>query len=448
MSLFIKDKNFYKTVLLLALPVALQNTISIGVNLVDTIMLGAFGEAQLSASSLATNFYSLFTILCMGIGGGGTVMTAQFWGKKDLFSFKRVVTIIYRITIIASLLFMGVSMIFGRQIMGIYASEPDIIESGVKYFSFLSYTYLFMGLSQVTTLILRSYGCVKIPLISSIISFFVNIFSNWIFIFGKFGFPCMEITGAALGTLISRIVEFIIIVGYFLCIDQKIRYRLSDLFLNCKAFYKDYLHYSMPVVTSDSLLAIGNNMVAIIIGRLGKLFVTANSICGITVQLTTVFAQGISSASATITGNTIGEGDLDKAYEQGVTLVALSGIVGIVASLIVYTINPFILSFYNVTIQTKEIANQLLAAVAFCTIFTCLQSVLTKGVLRAGGDTHFLMIADILFLWVASVPLGILSAWILKLSPFYIYLSLRIDVIIKSFWCLGRLKSRKWMKQI
>lgn len=443
-----KDKDFYKKIISIAVPVTLQSLITISVNLADTAMLGSFGEAQLSASSLANQFYSLFSILCMGVGGGAAVMTSQYWGRGDIPALKKTITIMFRIITVLSLLFMAVTLLFPGEIMSVYTPEADLIENGKRYFSFLAFTYPLFGLSMTATIVLRSFGAVKIPLFSSIFSFGVNIFFNWVFIFGHLGAPRMEIAGAALGTLISRIFEFAFIIGYLFFVDKKIRYRLKDLFLSCSAYWREYIRYSIPVVISDFLLALGNNMVAVIVGRLGSSFVSANAITTMTVQLTTVFGQGMAMASSILTGNTLGRGETEKAYRQGVTLVTLSAIMGVFASILLILINPFVISFYNITDETLAIAQQLMAAVAFNTIFHCMSSVLTKGVLRGGGDTRFLMLADILFLWAASIPLGMLTGWVLHLEPFLIYTALKIDAIIKSLWCLKRLKSRKWIRKI
>lgn len=279
-------------------------------------------------------------------------------------------------------------------------------------------------------------------------AFFVNIFFNWVFIFGKLGAPRMEIAGAALGTLIARIFELLFICGFFFFRDQKIAYRFRHLFLNCKDLFQEYLRISLPVLVSDFLLALGNNFVAMIMGRIGTTFVAANSVTTVVQQLSSVLTQGISNASGIMTGHTMGRGEYDKAQRQGYLFLGLGFFVGCMAAIVILLLRRPIINYYQVSPEAKLVAWELMNSISFIIIFQAMNSILTKGVLRAGGDTKFLMAGDILFLWVASVPLGALAGLVLHWSPFWIYSMLKIDQIIKCVWCFFRLRSRKWMKKI
>lgn len=446
-KLIIYDRNFYKKVVIIAIPVTLQSLIAIGISLISTVMLGSLGEAQLSASSLANNFVSIFQILCMGMGFGTAVMTAQYWGIKDKAAIKSSVTIMYRINIITALLFTLITLLMPQAIMHTYSNDPYIIGYGIKYLRILAMTYLLQGLSLTTTIILRSYGKVRVPLYSSITAFFLTILLSWVFIYGKLGAPRMEIEGAAIAVLVARLFECMFILGYFLK-EKELGYRISDFYQKCNDKLRPFMKYAVPVIISDFLLALGMSMIAIIVGHISLVFVTANAIIMIVLQIFTIFTQGISNASSIIIGNTIGEGDTDISYRQGVTFLTLSTIVGILAALFIRLLAPSIINFYKVSGETKEIAYQLMNALCFTVVFQTVSGVMTKGVLRGGGDTKFLMIADILFLWIASVPLGLLAAFVLDLSPFYIFISLRIDHILKTLWCIKRLKSKKWINKI
>ncbi len=444
----VKDRAFYKTALTLALPIVLQNMITIGVNIMDTIMLGSYGEIQLSGSSLANEFINIFHILCMGMGCGAAVLTAQFWGRKDTKSLKYAITIMMRICLTLAAIFTIASIVAPSFIMGIFTTDPEVIEKGRIYFLWSSPTYLLMGISLTMTLVLRSMRKVMVPLITSIICFFVNIFFNWVFIFGNFGAPEMQIAGAALGTLIARIVETAIIGGYILFIDKDVGFRIKDLFGTTGGLVPTYLKYSIPVLISDGMLALGNSMVSIIMGHIGTEFVAANAIIATIVRLSTVFTQGLGQASSVMTGNSLGRGDKDTAYTQGVTFVTLSFIIGVFAALVILALSPFIINMYNIEQTTKDIAYQLMYAVAIMVIFQSSQSMLTKGVLRGGGDTKFLMVADVLFLWLASVPLGAMCGLVWHASPFLIYIALKIDWAIKTFICLFRLGTKKWIRVV
>jgi Na+-driven multidrug efflux pump len=258
----------------------------------------------------------------------------------------------------------------------------------------------------------------------------------------------MEIRGAALGTLIARIFEFVFICGYFFFADKKIGYRIRDLGMKCRSLLADYFRISIPVVISDSLLALGNSAVAMVMGRIGSGFVSANSITVVTQQLSTVVIQGICHSGCIITGHTLGEGDTEKAQNQAWTFLILGIVMGTVGAGIIRAISGPMIRFYQLTLETEQIAEQLMEAIALIVVFQSVNSIMTKGVLRGGGDTRFLMVADILFLWVVSIPLGALAGLVWHLDAFWIYVFLKLDQIIKAFWCIFRLKSGKWIKVI
>lgn len=446
--LFVKEKSFYKLILSIAVPVVLQNMITIGVNIMDTLMLGNYGEVQLSASSLANEFINIYHIMCMGMSMGAAVLTAQYYGAGNNPSLKKIVTIVLRMGLVIAAAFTVVTLLFPEELMRLYTPDEAVIEKGVLYFRISAVTYVLLGVSLILTNILRTVHQVRFPLVLSIVTFFVNVFFNWVFIYGRLGAPEMQIEGAALGTVIARLVECGSLVTYFFVFDKRIGYRIKDLFMKCGDHVRVYITYAIPVMVSDTLLALGNSAVSIIMGHIGASFVAANSIISQTVRLSTVFNQGLSSASSVITGNTLGKGERDKAYHQGVTFLCLSILIGLAAAIVILLISPLLVESFNITQETKDIAYQLMASVSVMMVFQTVQSVLTKGVLRGGGDTRFLMLADILFLWLASIPLGYLCGLVWHLSPFWIYAALKIDWVIKSVWCIFRLRSKKWIRVV
>ncbi len=445
---YLGTMDLYKKMLVIALPVSAQGLITVGVNLMDTIMLSSMGDAQISGSAQATQFVTLFHICCMGIGMGASVLTSRFWGMKEQNSLRKTVTIMLRFAIVFAAVFTLATILFPTGIMKLYTNSPSIIENGVIYLKWMIPTYICMGLSLTCTIVLRSVGQVMVPLFCSIGAFFVNVFFNWVFIFGMLGAPRMEIAGAALGTLIARVFELIVICGYFFFIDKRIGFRIRMIASPCKDLVGEYFRISIPVLISDGLLALGNSAVAMVMGRISEAFVAANSMTTVVQQLSSVLTMGISNASGIITGHTMGKGDYRKAQVQGYTFLGLSVIIGLFAAGLILLIKKPIIGFYDVSDEAKAIADQLMNAIAVIMVFLSANSILTKGVLRAGGDTKFLMAGDILFLWVASIPLGALAGLLLHWPPFWIYTMLKIDQIIKCVWCYFRLRSGKWLKKI
>ncbi len=444
---YLGDTSLYKKMLTIAIPISLQGLVTVGVNLMDTIMLSSMGDAQISGSAQAGQFIALFQICCMGIGMGANVLTSRFWGMKEQGMLRKTVTIMLRFAIAFSLIFTLATILLPKQIMMIYTDLPAVIANGVKYLKWMVPTFLCTGLSLTCTIVLRSVGLTIVPLLCSIGAFFVNVFFNWVFIFGTLGAPRMEIEGAALGTLIARVFELLFICGYFFFIDKKIGYRFKMFFLRCGDLVGEYFRISIPVLISDGLLALGNSAVAMIMGRISDAFVAANSMTTVVQQLASVLTMGISNASGIITGHTMGEGNYRKAQIQGYTFMGLAAVIGVLAAGIVLLVKEPIIAFYDVSAEAKLIADDLMNAIALIMVFLAVNSILTKGVLRAGGDTRFLMLGDILFLWVASIPLGALAAY-LGWDSFAIYMMLKIDQIIKCVWCFFRLRSGKWLKKI
>ncbi len=447
-TIFLKDMSFYKTVAKIAIPIALQGLITTGVNMMDTIMVGKVGESELSAVSLANQFINIFHIFCMGIGMGASVLVARYYGMRDKPALKKTVAVMLRLCLILSVLFAVATAVIPKTIMKIYSDEVDIIRLGADYLKYSVFTYFLLGLSLTSTIVLRNVAQVKIPLYTSIGAFFINVGANYIFIFGKLGASQMGVAGAALGTLIARIFEFIVICGYLFIKDSEIGFRIQDLFKPVGNLWREYMRMSIPVLVSDGILALGNNSVAMVVGRLGKSFVAANAVTTVTQQLSSVLIQGFSQAGAIVTGHTLGKGERDKAFRQGYAFLGLGILFGALSAGVIMLISSPMIAAYDLSETARSIARELMLSISLIVLFQSTNSIMTKGVLRGGGDTKILMAADNIFLWVASIPLGILAGFVLHLSPFWIYFFLKIDQVLKAIWCIIRLNSGKWIKKI
>lgn len=453
-KLFSEDKAFYIRVLTLALPIALQSLITIGVNMLDTIMVGRLSEEALSATSLANQFINIYHIFCMGLGMGASVLVSRYWGmresepQKAAEALKKTVCIMVRLTLSLALLFAVVTAVMPGPVMRMYTPEDSLISLGVIYFKYSIVTYFFLGLSLVCTIVLRSVGQVRMPLYVSIGAFFVNLVANYGLIFGKLGMPRMGIAGAALGTLIARIFEAGVICGYLFFFDKKIGFRVKDVFMKTGDLIGEYVRISIPVLVSDGILAIGNNTVAMVVGHLSMSFVAANAVTSVTQQMSNVLAQGVAQAGAIVTGQTLGQGEREKALRQGYAFLGLGLSLGLFAALVIRLISGPVIHAYDMSPETVGVARQLMDAIGFIMIFQSANSIMTKGVLRGGGDTKMLMLADNIFLWLLSIPLGLLAGFVFGFPAFWIYTCLKADQIAKTVWCVFRLRGGKWIKKI
>ena len=458
MKLFVRDREFYSKLLHIAVPVSLQSLVMFGVNVTDTVMVGSLGEYSIAGVALANQFSFLFQVTCYGVAGGMSVLSAQFWGKKDRDAIGAGLSIILKIAFVLGLLFASAAAVVPELIMGIYTTDPLVIAEGAAYMRTLSLGYLFLGLSTMMTSSLRSAGVVKLTLITNCTALVLNIFFNWVFIFGNLGAPRMGTAGAALATMICRAAEFAIVSVFLFRIDKRIQFRFRMLSRWDKDIFRNYTINGVPVIVSDIFLGVGGSMISMVLGRLGASVMSASSIANTLYQLTAVFLMGVSNASGVITGNTVGAGQYEKAKAYGKTFLALAVIVSIIAVIGIQLVKSVVfrtihigdntIQIFNVEEATKNTASQLINVLSCIAIFMTLSNVLTKGILRAGGDTKFLMVADVLFLWVVSIPLGFMAAFYFRLPPYFVYFFLRIDEVIKSIWCLFRFFSWKWIRNV
>lgn len=446
---FETDRCFYKRLLAIAIPVILQNLITTGVNLVDNIMVGQLNEASLSGATQANQFIMLFTFAIMGISMGASVLCSRFYGARDMHSLKKAIAIAMRFGLLLGLVFTLAALVFPRQIISVYFRAEDVegIAAGTAYLRWSTSTFLLTAVSYVLTNVMRSMNMGNIPLCAAIAAFSVNVGANYVLIFGKFGFPVMGVSGAALGTVIARVVETSIIVVGFLK-NKAVPCRVRELLMPCRDLVGEFLRISVPVMVSDSLLGIGDSALAIIMGQIGSNFVSANSITVTVQRMTTLFISGLSYSGCFLTGQVLGEGRTKDAQKQGYTYVLLGLVIGVFASGLIQLCSGFVVDAYNIAQDTKNIAHALMDGVSIIAVFRAINSILTKGVLRGGGDTKFLMVVDMTTMWLLAIPLGAVAGLVWELPAFWIYLCMYSDQVVKAILCIFRLKSGKWIKKI
>lgn len=449
MSFIVKDKKFYKNVLAIAVPIALQNMIMSAVGMLDTIMLGQLGEVAMSASSLANQIGFIFMMINFGLTSGAGVLTSQYWGRGDSDSIRKVMSLTYRISMGIAVIFAVGATFFPGALMRIYTTDEAIIAEGIRYLRFCGVIYLSNAFTITTTSILRTVGTVNIALYSTLASLFANVLFNYGLIFGKLGMPKMGVAGAALATMIARLIELAIIVVYIFKIDQKIQFRLHDFWRKVDmGTMKLFLKYGAPVLCNELFWSLGNSMAAVVFGRMGAEAVAANSICDIVFQLTAFFIWGASNAASVMTGNAIGAGEKEKAREQSKTFVLISVGLGIVSLLMILGMRGFMVDFYNVTDATKELAYSIMNVMCGICIFQAMGNINMFGTLRGGGDSRFVLLCDVGAMWGLSVPLGFLSGLVFHWPIWAVYLCLRSSEI---FTCIAgqiRLSGTKWITDV
>lgn len=442
------NTSFYKMVLALVLPMALQNLINVAVTSADVIMLGKVGETVLSASSLASQVQFVMTLFFFGITSGAAVLTAQYWGKKDTRTIEKVMGLALRIALSVAILFTVGVLIFTEPVMGIFTKEADVIAEGVKYLRIVAFSYIFIAITMVYLNVMRSVEKVIISTIVYLISLLVNIILNTIFIFGYFGFPAMGIQGAALATLIARFVELLIVVFYATKCNHTIRFRFKDLIGKYPVLEKDFKRYAMPVIANELMWGAACAMNTVIIGHIGKSVVAANSVAQVARQLATVVAFGIAGAAAIIIGKTIGEKDEEMARVYGKKFVQLSLYAGLIGGAIVLLVRPIVMQHLALTKEAQGHLSIMMFVMCYFVVAQAFNANLVVGVFRAGGDTKFGLVIDVLSMWGGSLLLGFLSAFVFKWPVAITYMLLMSDELIKIPLTFYRYRSMKWLKNV
>ncbi len=444
----LRSKNFYRKTVTLMAPVVLQQLITVGVNFTDNLMIGGLGEASISAASFGNQFYTLFQFICMGLGSGAVVLSAQLWGRKELESMRKVAAIALRLSIVLCAAFTLFSVAFPQLIMRAFTHDEAVVAVGAPYMRLIGLTFLLAGLSSTCTYLLRSVGRVAIPLIGSAAAFFLNVFFNWVFIFGKLGAPRLELVGAAVGTIIARVFEFCFIFGYFVFRDSRYRFRLKHFFLSGGSLWRPYFKFGLPVLISDTLLGVSLALTSVIMGHVGEAASAASAIILSMVKMIDILNSAMGGASAIVIGNTIGEGDIPRAKREGNTYMLLSLLIGLVIIVPLYLLGSPYLSLYNIADETRRMAEGML-------LYNCLTMPLqtnayvsSKGVLRGGGDTRFILAADSTLVWLFGLPVAALTGFVFRCDPIVPFIILRLEYPLKGIVCLIRFLSGKWIKVI
>lgn len=444
----LNNKEFYKKTLTFMLPVILQQLISLGVTFLDNVMIGGFGEVQIAAASFGSQFYSLFQFICMGLGGGAVVLTAQYWGRKEIEPLRRVAAIAMRIAALLSLLAGAATIAFPAGVLRFFTNDAAVIAVGTGYMRLTGVTFLLTGVTSTATFLLRSTGKVSVPFIGSGGALVINAFLNWVFIFGKLGAPAMELTGAALATVVARAFECAVIFGYFVVKDTNVGFRLKHFFLPGGELWKTYFKFGLPILISDTLLGVALTLDRVIQGHVGEVISAASAIINSGIQITNIINFSMSGAAAIVVGHTIGQGDIAKAKRQGNTYILFSMLLGVLMTVTLLLLEGPYMSFYDIGEETRRVAHDMLLVNCLWLPLQTVAYACTKGVLRGGGDTRFILLADSGTDWLISLPIGALAGLVWGWDPALVYLILRVEYPLTGLICLIRYFSGKWLKVI
>jgi MATE efflux family protein len=442
------DRTFLKTLLVIAIPIMLQNMMNSLVNILDSVMIGQLGTTEIAAVGLGNQLFFLLNLVLYGTASGGMVFTAQFWGKKDLVSLRKAFGLSLCAALFISTLFTVACVFFPEEILGLYSSDVAVIKTGAEYLRPVAFCFVPFAISFMFIFTLRAIEEVKIPVAVTIVSICVNAVLNTLLIFGLFGFPRLGVKGAAIATVAARTVELFC----FIVVTKKkklpILGSLADHFLFSPRFVVTFFVIVLPVICNESIWSLGITFHHKIFAGLNTLSYAAFSITNTVSQLTWVVFVGLGNSVSVLIGKKIGEGNYAEAKHYATNIAGFAPIVAIFVGALLIPLSFLVPYIFNVENEVSMQARLFFIILALCYPMKAFNMNMVVGVIRAGGDTKFGVIYDTLFMWIISIPLSYTLSVHTTLPSWVIYLCLFADEPVKVCVGLWRLRSGKWLHSV
>lgn len=443
----LKEDRFYGQIGKLVVPIVIQNLLSAAVNSADVVMLNFVGQSAIAAVSQAAQYASILFMVFYGLGTGATMLCAQYFGKGNWKAIEAVEGIALRFSIVISALFALLAVTVPEQMMMVFTSDPKLIELGASYLRVLSVSYLCWGIIEIYLSVLRSVGRVAVGTVLNSIAVGLNVLLNAVFIFGLFGAPKLGVLGVAIATSISRLVELVLCFAVSVK-SKNVKLKFSAMFIRNKTLFKDFIRLSLPALGNDVIWGIAFSVYVAIIGHLSTDAAAANSLVVVVRNFGTVLCFGLASAGGILLGQKIGENKMDEAESDAKKLLKLTIVSGVLGGVLILASIPFVMSYASLTDTAMHYLKVMLFINSYYVMGAAVNTTLIAGVFRAGGDSRFGFICDTIDMWAYAVPLGLLTAFVLKLPVLWVYFLLCTDEFVKWPWVIHHYRSKKWLKNI
>ncbi|WP_294155172.1 MATE family efflux transporter [uncultured Clostridium sp.] len=444
----ISDRKFIRKSMAIMIPVAAQAMLNTILNLVDTMMIGQLGQTEIAAVGLANKVFFVFTLLLFGIVSGSSILTAQYWGKKDIVNIHKVLGMSIAMSVAGSIIFVTAGIFAPKGVMRIFTPSENTIAIGAAYLGIAAMSYPMTAVTNCYISLLRGVNKVKAPVIISIFSIGINILLNYTLIFGNFGAPQMGVRGAAIATLIARIIECLCIVGYVYIDRNPAAAKIKELFRFNADFIRIYFKTVSPVIANEFMWGLGVTMYSLVYGRMGDEAVASVTITQNVEQLCIVFFQGISAATAVILGNELGANKLDKAEKHATYFIIIQFILTLIMAVVFYFSRSHMIKLFVVTESTAMDIRKCLLVFIIYLPFRMFNLVNITGILRSGGDTTAALLLDITGVWCVGIPLAFLGGIVLGLPVYYVYAMVTFEEAYKFVVGFRRYKKKKWLKNL
>ncbi len=447
-GVFDKDRQFYKTLLHIAIPIAAQNLVASSLNMVDTIMIGRLGETEIAAVGLANQVFFLFMLFLFGVSSGSAIFTAQFWGKRDIESIRKVLGIGLATAGMAALFFSLLAILWPAQVLSIYTKDVEVIRLGSAYLRIVGFSYLMTSITFSYAFILRSTEQAKLPMLMSMIALGINTALNYVLIFGHFGFSAMGVQGAAIATVISRFIEMILMLTMVYLKQLAPAASFKEMTSQTWAFIARFYRTTIPVILNETLWSLGVTVYAMVYGRIGTGAVAAVNIASTVERIGMVLFFGMANASAVMIGNRIGAGEEEKAYVYAKRFLILGPLFGFVMGFLLIVTSGPILSMYNISSDVYTAARSILMVMGFTMVIKVFNLINCIGVLRSGGDTKFSLVLDITGIWCIGVPIAVIFGLVLGFPIYWVILLVTLEEIYKVTLGIRRFITKKWIHNL
>ncbi len=438
-----KKQSFFRSVCALAVPVALQSMLQASFGVVDQVMIGQLGGVEVAAVGLAGKFTGIYNVVVSAVGAVAGIMISQYMGQKNAAETRRSMIFNLRVCLILAVLFTLVGAAAPYKVMGLYINDRATAETAGRYLFIVSGTFLPAAGVTILSTHLRCMEKASFPLYAGIASAAVNTGLNWVLIFGKLGAPALGVTGAALATLISQLVYFAVIFVMYLKFQERAEIAPAGPFA-----WKQYLSMLLPLLISEFMWVLGENVYAGIYGHLGTDASAAMTLTNPVQSLAIGALCGLAQAAAILIGKRLGDGDRETAYQEAKKLL-LYGLAGsLLLSAVIFFISPWYVRIYKVETAIRELTVQILAAYAAVMPFKVLNMIIGSGILRSGGKTTYVMAIDLVGTWLFGVPLGLLTAFAFHWPIPLVYFTLSLEECLRFAVSLVVFQRRGWMNQL
>ena len=443
-----KDKSFYKQFFSLYWVLVLHNVIALGVNLADNIMIGSYNETSLSGVAAVNQLQFVFQQIIIGCGDALVVVGSQYWGQRRTKEISKL-SLGAMIIALGSAIFLFVAAtVSPGGVVGLFTPSEAIIAEGTKYINLIKYTYIIFGITNILLATLRCVETVKIGFWISLSTLFVNCTINYLLISGNCGFPELGVEGAAIGTLVARCIELIIVVCYIVFADKKLKINLKHYIVPDKNLMGDYMKVARSTVLVAAMFGCSTALQTVILGHMSDNAIAANSVSTSLYQTLKVAAIGASAATAIIIGKAVGQGDMKKIKESTKTLQIIFLIIATIMSVTLFILRTPILSLYDLDPETYRLANAFILVLCITGFGTAYEMPVLTGIVRGGGDAAFILKNDIISIWCIVLPLSFLAAFKFGWPAEVVVFCLNFDQLFKCGAAAIKANNYSWIKKL